>query len=70
MDDSTVKLVVGILGAIAIIIVIGCIVISILGHDIPAALIGLGGTAIGAIGGILTNSGGTRGDQSTVTLKE
>lgn len=68
MNDSTVRLVVMFLGAIALAVVLGCIGLAITGKDIPAALVGFGGSAVGAIAGILSNSGG--GDSTSVAVKE
>lgn len=68
MNDATVKLVVMFLGAIAVITVLGCFALAITGKDIPGALIGLGSSAVGAIAGILSNSGG--GDSTSVAVKE
>lgn len=68
MNSSTVRLVVIFLGAIAVITVIGCFALALEGKDIPGALIGLGSSAVGAIAGILSNSGG--GDSTSVAVKE
>lgn len=69
MNDATVRLVVIILGVLAGIIVTGCVVIAVLGNDIPGALIGLGGTVVGALAGILSNTA-AGGDTTPPAVRE
>lgn len=58
MNNNTglLRTVVVFLGLITLAVVVGAFVLAYHGDDIPAALIGLGGTSLGALGGILTNT--------------
>jgi len=61
MNQNTglVRIVVIFLGVIVLAVVVGAVVLAYQGIDIPAALIGLGSVALGALGGILTTPGGS-----------
>lgn len=54
MNTKTVNLLIIFLGMIVLLVVAGCVVISYQGKDVPAALVGFGGTALGALAGLLT----------------
>lgn len=60
-NTGLLRLVVIFLGLATLAVIIGSFVLAYQGTDIPAALIGIGGTALGALGGILTNTGATAG---------
>lgn len=56
MHASTTRLVVGVLGLLALAVVIGGIVLALNDKALPGELIAIGSAAAGAIGGILTKS--------------
>ena len=56
-DQSTVRLVIGVLGLLALSTVIGGIYLTATGHELPGELIAIGSAAAGAIGGILSRTG-------------
>lgn len=66
------RLVVLFLGLITLAVIVGSFVLAYNGTDIPAALIGLGGTALGGLGGILVSPGGAQALTSgtTATVEE
>lgn len=73
MNESTglVRIVVVFLGIITLAVVVGSFVLAYNGTDIPAALIGIGGTALGGLAGILTNTGAvTAGGSSSSATAE
>ena len=55
-EQRTVQLVIGFLGTITLAITLGAIYLTSVDHSIPDALIGLGGTSIGALAGILSKT--------------
>lgn len=57
-DQSTVRLVIGVLGFLALTVVIGAIVLVMGDKDMPEALIAMGSVAVGAVAGILSRTGG------------
>lgn len=56
-SKSTINLVILFLGAIALAVVVGGFVLAYQGETIPTELVGLGGTALGAVAGILAKTG-------------
>lgn len=56
-DQSTVRLVIGVLGLLAFTVVAGGIVLAITDRSIPEALIAMGAAAAGAVGSILARTG-------------
>lgn len=55
-EQKTVQLVIGFLGTITLAITLGAIYLTSVDQSIPDALIGLGGTSIGALAGILSTT--------------
>jgi NADPH-dependent curcumin reductase CurA len=58
-DQSTVRLVIGVLGLLAFTVVAGGIVLALSDRSIPEALIAMGSAAAGAVGSILARTGGS-----------
>lgn len=56
-DQATVRLVILVLGALALAVVIGGIVLALDDKSLPGELIAIGAAAAGAIGGILSKTG-------------
>lgn len=56
-DKTTVNLVIGVLGLLALSVVVGGIVLAMADKALPGELIAMGSAAAGAIGGILSKGG-------------
>jgi hypothetical protein len=56
-DTTTVRLVVGFLGATILLCVTGGFWLAAQGQPVPEFLVGLGGTALGALGALLARTG-------------
>ena len=52
-DVTTHRIVVGCLGGVVILCAISCTILPCLGHEIPPSIPALGGTALGALTGML-----------------
>lgn len=57
--QSTVRLVIGVLGLLALAVVLGGIVLALDDKALPGELIAIGSAAAGAVGGILSRTGDT-----------
>lgn len=57
-DQSTVRLVIGVLGVLALTVVIGGIVLVMDEKSMPDALIAMGSVSVGAVAGILARTSG------------
>lgn len=56
-DQSTVRIVIGVLGSLALAVVVGGIVLALNDKSLPGELIAIGSAAAGAVGGILSKTG-------------
>lgn len=56
-SQSTVRLVIGVLGLLALAVVIGGIYLTAQDKSLPGELIAIGSAAAGAVGGILSRTG-------------
>lgn len=63
-DQKTVRLVISVLGMLALTVVIGAIVLSYQEKTIPDALIALGSVSVGAVAGILSKTSGSETPQA------
>jgi hypothetical protein len=57
-NQRTVLLVIAVLGALALAVVVGGIVLALEDKSLPGELIAIGSAAAGAVGGILSKTGG------------
>lgn len=55
-DQSTVRIVIAVLGSLALAVVIGGIVLALNDKSLPGELIAIGSAAAGAVGGILSKT--------------
>lgn len=55
-DQNTVRLVIGILGAVAVAVIIGSFVLAADDRAIPGELVAMGSLAVGAVAGILSKT--------------
>lgn len=62
--QSTVRMVIGVLGLLALAVVIGGIVLALDDKSLPGELIAIGSAAAGAVGGILSKTGDTSEPQA------
>lgn len=65
-DQSTVRVVIAVLGALALSTVIGGIALAFSDRTLPGEIIAMGSAAAGAVGGILSRTGST--DPTPVTV--
>lgn len=65
-DQSTVRIVIGVLGALAVVVVAGGIALAFTDRTLPGELIAMGSAAAGAVGGILSRTGSN--DPTPVTV--
>lgn len=56
-SQSTVRMVIGVLGLLALSVVIGGIILALADKSLPGELIAIGSAAAGAVGGILSKTG-------------
>lgn len=56
-DQSTVRIVIAVLGLLALAVVVGGIVLALDDKALPGELIAIGSAAAGAVGGILSRTG-------------
>lgn len=63
-DQKTVRLVISVLGVLALAVVVGAIVLSYQEKTIPDALIALGSVSVGAVAGILSKTSGSETPQA------
>ena len=56
-SQSTVRLVIGVLGLLALAVVVGGIILALDDKALPGELIAIGSAAAGAVGGILSKTG-------------
>jgi drug/metabolite transporter (DMT)-like permease len=55
-DQSTVRIVIAVLGSLALAVVVGGIVLALNDKSLPGELIAIGSAAAGAVGGILSKT--------------
>lgn len=58
-NQKTVQIVVGVLGLVAILVVLGGIVLALDDKQLPESLIAIGSLSVGAVAGILSKTGDT-----------
>jgi hypothetical protein len=63
-SQSTVRLVIAVLGLLALSVVIGGIILALDDKTLPGELIAIGSAAAGAVGGILSKTGDTSEPQA------
>jgi hypothetical protein len=67
-DQKTVRLVISVLGLLAVGVVVGAIVLAYQSKTIPDALISLGSVAVGAVAGILSKTSGSSDEPQAVEV--
>lgn len=62
--QGTVRMVIGVLGLLALAVVVGGIILALDDKSLPGELIAIGSAAAGAVGGILSKTGDTSEPQA------
>jgi uncharacterized membrane protein YjjB (DUF3815 family) len=58
-DQKTVRLVIALLGLVAVLTVAGGIYLTATNHELPESLVAIGSLALGALGGLLSQTNST-----------